>query len=82
MLFVLKYLKSTISWYTGVKAVMDEDKELFLFSFSYSNPQIVDNSNHDPCAYRAPIVFVQWDTNSNWPAPESIYLKIINLSTN
>lgn len=50
MLFVLIYLTSTISWYTGVKAGMDEDKELslLLFSFSHSTPQIVDNSNHDP----------------------------------
>lgn len=67
-----------------MKAIKDEDKELslLLFSFSPSNPQTADNSNHDPCAYRASIVFVQWDTNSNWPAPESIYLKIINCSTN
>lgn len=61
MLFALIYLTSTIGWYTGVKAVMDEDKELsfLLFSFSHSSSQIVDNSNHDPCAYRASIVFVQ-----------------------
>lgn len=61
MLFVLIPLTSTLSWYTGLKGVTDEDKKLplLLFSFFGSNPQTVDNSGHDPCAYRASIVFVQ-----------------------
>lgn len=35
MLFTLIYLTSTIGWYTGVKAVMDEDKELSFLLFSF-----------------------------------------------
>lgn len=36
ILFVLIHLTSTISWYTGVKAVTDEDKELSLLFFPFS----------------------------------------------
>lgn len=59
VLLVLIHL-TTISWSTRVRAIMEEDRELScFFPFPIVTPKFVDNSSHDPCDFRASIVFVQ-----------------------
>lgn len=61
VLFLLIHLTTMISWSTRVRAVAEEDKELslLLFPFPTLPLKFVDNSSHDPCDYKASIVFVQ-----------------------